>query len=380
MTVRRVKGEGGLYQRASDGRWIAVVDLGIIDGRRVRKYVTGKTRTEALQKLRRARGAIAAGLPVPDDRMTFGAYLDGWMATIVPEAVASVNTLDNYAWAVEGHIKPALGHKRLTQLTPRDIADFLLAKRDAKLARNSVSRLRTVLIAALGHAVLEGLVTRNVAALVRTPKGDRPEGRSLDVDQAKALLAVCKGERLEALFVTMLMLGLRPGEALGLTWDNIDFEAQTLRIDKSLKRERNALRLGETKTRRSKRALKVPAPVLKALQDHRRRQAKEQLAAGEGGWENPDLVFASAAGSLIDPSNLRRDFSRLTKAAGLGHWHPHELRHSAASLLSASGVPIEVIADVLGHTTTRMLERVYRHPVTPTVDAAAKPMEDLFGQ
>ncbi len=81
----------------------------------------------------------------------------------------------------------------------------------------------------------------------------------------------------------------------------------------------------------------------------------------------------------MSPSNLRRDLARLTVAAGLGRWSPNELRHSAASLLSASGVPLEQIADVLGHTDTRMLLKHYRHPISRTIDAAAAPMEALFG-
>ena len=82
----------------------------------------------------------------------------------------------------------------------------------------------------------------------------------------------------------------------------------------------------------------------------------------------------------MSPSNLRRDLARLTVAAGLGRWSPNELRHSAASLLSASGVPLEQIADVLGHTDTRMLLKHYRHPISRTIDAAAAPMERLFGE
>lgn len=89
-------------------------------------------------------------------------------------------------------------------------------------------------------------------------------------------------------------------------------------------------------------------------------------------------MFATSIGTPINPSNLRRCIAELTEGAGIGQWTPKELRHSAGSLLSAAGVSLERIADLLGHVDTRMLERVYRHPVTKTVDAAAAPMARMF--
>lgn len=122
---------------------------------------------------------------------------------------------------------------------------------------------------------------------------------------------------------------------------------------------------------------KAAVAVVTAIRVHRRRQARERIAAGPT-WQDLDLVFATRVGSLMDPSNFRREFSTVCKRAGLGHWHPHELRHSAVSLLSAAGVPLEVVADVMGHHTTRTTEAVYRHSVLPTTTGAVEAMEHLF--
>ena len=127
----------------------------------------------------------------------------------------------------------------------------------------------------------------------------------------------------------------------------------------------------------SKRSLRMPAPVVEALGRQRSAQAKERLLVGEA-WADHDLVFATRIGTPMNPSNVRRDLALLTERAGLGRWHPNELRNSAASLLSAAGVPMEEVMDLLGHTDTRMLERVYRHRVSTAVEAAA-PMETMFG-
>ncbi len=122
----------------------------------------------------------------------------------------------------------------------------------------------------------------------------------------------------------------------------------------------------------------IPKPVVDALKLRKKRQAAERLKAGPA-WSDLGLVFSTEIGTLVDPSNYRRQLSKVTEAAGLGHWSPNELRHSAVSLLSAAGVPIEHIGDVVGHDGTRMTAGVYRHAVAPSVDVAVGPMEALFG-
>ena len=358
--------------------WLGSVTVGRVGERQVRKYVSATTRAGAQQRLRALQASIIAGVPSVSARETVGEFLERWLREVAPGAVTSVNTLDNYAWAIHRHLLPALGHRPLAKLTPAEVVETLREKIDGGMARNTVLRLRSVLAVAIDHALLEGLVNRNVASIVRAPRGGTvPQGRSLDHDEARALLSAAKGTRLEAAFVVMLMFGLRPGEALGLMWTDFDPTAGTLRIERSLKRERGQLRLGTTKTRKSRRAIALPAAAVASLAKHRRRQARERLRAGAE-WNDLGLIFSTTVGSLLDPSNFRREFNRVCRDAGLGHWHPHELRHSAVSLLSASGVSIELVADVMGHSTTRTTEAVYRHSVLPTAGGAAQAMDRMF--
>ncbi len=121
----------------------------------------------------------------------------------------------------------------------------------------------------------------------------------------------------------------------------------------------------------------MPALVIAALKGHSQAQLVERLRAGSA-WQDHGLVFPTEVGTLMDPSNLRRDFTKATKAAGLGHWHPHEMRHSCASILAAAGIPIQDIADVLGHATLRMISEVYRHRIVASAAGAVGPMERLF--
>ena len=275
------------------------------------------------------------------------------------------------------HVVPALGARRVRQLSAEDVSLFLQDLALGGYARASLDKVRGVLVQVLRHAERQGLVARNVAALVPTPPGPRSEGRSLTVEQAKALLEAADGHPLQAAFVVALTCGLRPGELLGLHWQDVDLDEGLLRVSRAVRRVGGTVQLGPTKTAGSRRQLRLPLSTIEALRRHQARQVAQVALMGEY-WQDLGLVFPTSRGTLLDPANLRRALRTVTEQAGLGRWHPHELRHSAASLLSAAGVPLEEVADVLGHTSTRVTSATYRHRTTPTVDAAAGPMEALF--
>lgn len=380
--TRRGNGEGSIYQE-SNGRWVGAISVG---GKRRR--VIGATRAEARDKLAKLQRAANDGLPVGDGRVTVGQWMEHWLTDVLPGRPGSPNTVANYTSVARQHILPAVGGKRLRLLTPEDVESLLCTKAEAGYSRNTVMRIRAVLGMALRHAEKRGRVGRNVASLADMP-ACRPQQarRSLTQDQAATLLAAARSDRLEALWVTGLMLGLRPGELAGLTWVDIDFEHGLLHIRQArLYRPSEdggkQIELGELKTTRARRSLDLPSSVVEALKRHKSRQASERLSAGplwSATWASFGLVFTTELGTPLDPSNLRRQFHTLTEQAGLGKWKPYELRHSAASLLSAAGVHAEHIGDVLGHDGTRMVATVYRHAVTPTVNAAVAPMEAMFG-
>lgn len=375
-------GGGSIYQEKG-GRWVGDAR---INGQRRR--VIASTAKDARAKLDKLRQAAADGLPVPDGTLTVSQWLDHWRTEVLPGRVGSPNTVTNYSHHITRHIIPAIGSRRLRDLSPEDVERMLKAMAAEGLSRSTVNRTRAVLVMALRHAEKRGRIARNVAQLADMPSCEPTEARkALTAEQAAKLLEAAHGDRLEALYVTGLMLGLRPGELTGLRWTDVDLEGGILHIRGMLKREPRAegkghvLRLGEPKTSRSRRSLDLPAPVVDALRRHRPRQVAEQLAAGplwSAEWGPIGLVFTTEVGTPIDPANLRRSFKALTESAGLGRWTPYELRHSAASLLSAAGVHAEVVGDVLGHDGTRMVATVYRHAVTPTVAAAVAPMEAMF--
>ena len=221
--------------------------------------------------------------------------------------VRSSNTVDNYRWAVERHLKPALGATRLRTLSPDDVEGLLRHLAEPGMARNSVMRVRSVAVMALKHAQRRDLVARNATELAEMPAGApvAEEGRSLTVEQAARLLAVAEVDPLGPLVVVGLMLGLRPGELCGLRWCDVDLDGRTLHVRQSRKRERGAdgrevLSFGEPKTAKSRRSLTMPAPVVAALQRQRALQARGRLVVGAA-WLDHDLVFANAIGAPHRP-------------------------------------------------------------------------------
>ena len=137
---------------------------------------------------------------------------------------------------------------------------------------------------------------------------------------------------------------------------------------------------GDTKTEDSRRTLEIPEEAARALQAHHARQAAERLTAGDA-WADHGLVFCTRTGTKLDAGNVRRSFRAICKAAGIGEdWTPRELRHTFVSLMSDNGVPIETIADLVGHKTTIVTEKVYRHQLKQVITQGAQTMGTIFGQ
>lgn len=375
MARRRGSGEGSIFR--SGDRWVACITLDVANGRQVRRKRSARTQAEARERLRELQRDARAGV-VGAKGVTVGQFLDDWLVHVLPTRDVSPATTANYGTVLRVHVYPAIGARKLDQLRPEHVDELLRSMAAEGKARSTIRVVRTVLVLALTHAERRDLVTRNAARLAVIPPAPKRESWSLTLDEARALLGAAGGDRLEAAWVVMLLCGLRPGEVLGLRWSDVDLAARRLTVSHALRREPGRLYLGEPKTKKSRRTLDLPAPVSDALMAHGARQAAQRVEAGEL-WQDHDLVFPSAVGTLMDPRNFRRAFDKVSAVAGLKGLHPHLLRHSAVSLLSAAGVPLEAVADVVGHATTTMTEAVYRHRVSDSVGSHVAAMERLFG-
>lgn len=320
--------------------------------------------------------------------LTLGEFFDAWVETTLPGRLAA-KTLADYRDTIRLHLRPRLGATQLTGLTVREVDALWTLKREAGYKPNSIRIMRSVLRSALRQAQREGLVASNVADLSTPPRLGHGEGRSLTVAQARMVLQAVTDDRLEACYALMLTYGLRRGEVLGLAWADLSEDEHVLLVRCGLKREqvlnskpgeiRTRLVRGDLKTRGSRRRLPVTPPLLEILAKHRTRQDEERQAAGEA-WLESGLMFTTPIGTAIDPNNFAHSFPKVFQRAGLGHWHPHELRHTAASIMLAQGVPLWVVSNVLGHSSVAITKDVYGHLLGDDVkrDAAEVMTSTLF--
>jgi integrase len=306
--------------------------------RRARRSLLGRTRAEVRDKLVAALRGEASGLPLPAARVTVGAYLDQWLRDSARPSVRP-RTYVSYAGIVRVHLAPGFGQLPLARLAPQHVQAFLNAKSASGLSPRTVGYLRAVLRQALGQAERWGMVTRNVARLADPPRIPRREVSPLSPEEARRFLDAIRGDRLEALYLVALGVGLRQGEILGLAWTDVDLDSATLTVRHALQRVEGALVLVEPKSATSRRVTALPMVVRDALRAHRIRQRTERLFAGSR-WHDDarGLVFTTTVGTPMDGIAVTRRFQAVLRDAGLPRQRFHDLRHACASLLLAQGV------------------------------------------
>jgi integrase len=367
------------YHKGCPGRWRGAVSLGYgPDGKRIRRKVGGRTKQEVKDKLEALHADLTAGIAAPDGRYTVGQAIDDWLRDGLNGRAAKTLTL------YRGALKPFadhIGKKPLRELSAQDVRGVLSdlaathSTRTVVVAHNAIER-------AIRHAEANDYVRRNVASLVRPPSGQpgRPS-KSLTLDQANALMAAAAGSPLGAYVVLCLLTGIRAEEARALTWQHVDLDgdpAAVPPVPPHVAVWRSVRAHGDTKTEKSRRTLRLPERAVTALQAHQARQSDQRMQAGEL-WQEHDLVFSSSVGTALDAANVRRAFKKITTAAGLGdNWKPLDLRTSFVSLMSGSGVPVEEIARLVGHTSTRTTEVVYRRELRPVITTGAEVMDKIF--
>jgi integrase len=223
-----------------------------------------------------------------------------------------------------------------------------------------VQSIRAVLRNALECAVREEIIPRNVAKLVKVPVPRYGINRGLSATQARAVLAAARADRLHALYVLAVYLGMRRGELLGLRWADVDLDGEKLEVVQTLQRVGGQLRLVPPKTEGSRRTIPLPTPCVEALREHRRRQFAERADAWPD-WEDHGLVFPTRRGTPLEPDNLRRSWHAIRKAAGLERTVFHGLRHTCVTLLLDLGTPPHIVREIVGHSAIEVTMTIYAH-------------------
>lgn len=367
-------------RQTKDGKpcWLVRVTLGYDPGtgrRVVHNKVVHGTKKDAeryLSKIVRERDL--GTLHEPSD-LTVDQYLDCWLRDAVAPALRR-NTYQQYAWQLRHYVRPDLGSLRLDKLHPLQLQElYRKLHEDRELSSCTVRLTHRVLNAALAQACRWNLIPANPARNVTLPRKDTARKRALSLEQARAFLSASKGTRFEALFKLALFTGLRPSEYLGLRWSDINLRGSQLTVRRRLLHTVGGWDVDLPKTRRE-RSVPLPVQVTEALQTHRWKQNSERIAAGAT-WQHLDLVFCSERGGPLRQRNLvLRYYKPLLKAAGLPpSWTLYELRHTAGSLLLATGANLKLIQELLGHSSITTTMDIYTHPEPGLLRSAVDDLE-----
>jgi integrase len=370
--AKRSYGQGAVY-RDSRGLWVGAYDRGRdANGKRDRGTVSSKDRATALAKLRAAQAAHDDGMPAPSTTLTTRAWLETWVRDIAP--ITAPKGAPTYAAVLRDWVFPHIGRTPLVKFQPEHWYRLNRILTERGLSASSRAKARQVLRRAFQVAMRDGKLARNVIALTDPIPLEHHTSDAMTAAQATRVLeyAHAQGDRLEALAVLVVALGLRQGEALDARWSDIsglDGPAPVIYVGRV--RER-------VKSRASVRELPLPAMVVAALRDHWARQMDARVAADV--WGDDDLVFTTTIGTRIHRRNCLRWWHDLTEGAGIGRRRFHASRHTAATVMlnATPPVPLETVSRILGHSRYAITSDIYAKPNAETLRGAANAVDAIY--
>lgn len=358
--------------------WYAVIEERDEQGRRRRRWHSGyRTKKEAEIAIIALLAKQQRGEYVPPSQETLGEYMRTWLDG--RKGALRPSTWHGYNKNLRAHIEPRIGSIKVQHLTRERIGAFYATlQAERGLSARSVRHVHTLLRRALADLVRDGRLARNPAMYVELPKVDTEKMKCWTPADVRTFLEAIADDRLYALWRVAASTGMRRGELCGLRWQSVDLDAGTLSVDETLLDIRHELVIGQPKTGRGRRVLALDAGTVAALRAHKARQAAERLAFGAG-FNDGGYVFVREDGAPVHPAWLTRAFSQRVKAAGLPKIRLHDLRHTAATLSLAAGVPIPVVSERLGHARTSITLDWYGHALPGQHREAADKLAALIG-
>lgn len=318
---------------------------------------------------------------IQDGRIRLNDFAARWMADYVEKQLKR-KTAHGYRQCLP-RILDALGHISLCDLKTGHINQFysnlqedgMNARTGGKLAANSVLAHHRCLSSMLSKAVKWGYLPHNPAENAELPKKEAKEAAYLDEKDARQLLEALRSAPIKyrAAITFDLLSGLRRGELLGIGWDSVDFDSQTVTIRRTLNyTPENGTYFDTPKNESSRRPLRVSPLALDLLRQLRQWQ-EEQAGKLGSGWSNPEnLVFTNDSGGPMHPDSLTKWFSGFCTESGFQRVHIHSLRHTCASLMIADGTPLVVVSRRLGHAQVSTTANIYSHVIASADEKAAQ--------
>lgn len=368
----------GHIRKRGKNSWSIAISLGFQDAHGKYKYkwhTVHGTKRDAEVELTRILKQLDEGSYVNPSKITVKGHLEKWLSAVEPNV--SRKTFVGYQEICDRHLIPAFGTIRLRKLSPEHLdtyyAEALCSGRlDGKggLTAQTVLHHHRILSQALERAVKWQLLGSNPAKAAEPPRVSKTEVRALDTDTLGTLL---KAAKLTILYVPVLLAvttGLRRGELLGLKWADVDLEAKTLRVQRSVGRVRGSIHVTPPKTEKSRRTVALPESTVAELQRHSLSQKKNKLRLGSV-YVDEDWVFARQNGAIWSPDAFTGSFRKLVRDSKLGAIRFHDLRHTHATQLLKNGIFIKVVSERLGHSSIQITLDTYAHVLPGMQDEAA---------
>ena len=375
MAKRRANGEGNIRKR-KDGRWEGRYTAGHnpATGKAIYKNVLGKTQAEVKEKLKKAIEETK-GLDVAKaESYTVGQWMDVWYEYYAQIKVrpSSHKTYEGY---IKNHIKPNIGSIPLTKLTTLDLqrlyqkllaegrVDRLEAQNQPKgLSPKTVRNINQVISSAMQLAIQQHLIAQDPTDGCALPKTEHREMQTLSADQLAAFLLEARHSGVFEMYYIELATGLRRGELLGLKWEDIDFDNQTLRVRRQVGRINGEVREAPLKTKNAYRTISLGTDAIGVLKQQREKQP------------GSSYVFPGPTGGPIAPDSVLHMLHRVLDRAGLPEIRFHDLRHTFATLALQNGVDVKTVSGMLGHFSAGFTLDTYAHVTTAAQRQAAETM------
>ena len=375
-------GGGSVYQRKSDGRYVAKY-MHPDTGKPIMRYAD--TEREAQKELENMKFEIRQGtlLTGPDQKLKD--YMERWLEDVHKPNI-NLNTYSKHRSLIYRHIIPTLGHIELRKLTPQHVQKLYTDAEKAGMKKSSVRDIHKVLRNALTNAVRWGLVNQNVCDKVTAPRPGKSKHTMLSVEQIQRLLQAAKSHTgMEAFLKLVMTTGMRHGELLALKWDDIDFDLGTIAIRRNVAYvPHHGFLAGPPKTESGNRTAPLPRFVLRALLNHRKVQLEHEELAG-GDWQRNNLVFCNERGRYLHEGTSLLRYRKVLAEANLPlHMTMHDLRHNVATYLQkVLKYPPSFVQALLGHSSPAITLDIYTH-LTDDDPSTLRPMMDdldhLFGE
>ena len=355
----------GTIRKRSDNSYEARVTVGRDPntGKQIQKSIYGKTKKEVRQKMQQLITDVNNGTYRPPNNLLVKDWMKEWLEVFCKNKVKQY-TFTSYNTIIRTHINPRIGEVKLSDLKGIAIQRMYNDLIDAGSAPKTVKNISAVMHKAFGMAVRQELIPSNPCDNAEIPSAPRKEIKPLTDSDIPEFLAAIKGHPMENAFALCLFAGLREGECLGLSWDQIDFDKGIITVSQQLQKEKfkgGKYFIAQSTKSNKPRPVMPPPIAFDYLKAERKRQLANQLAVGES-WYNPDnLVFTNTTGNHLAVSTFYKSFKKVAASIGRPDARPHDLRHTAATIAVASGSDIKSVQSFLGHATASFTLNVYTH-------------------